>query len=72
MAGGGLVTRCDADEVGNALETLLRDSRQRQSMGKAGRQFVQQHYIWPAIIGALTSEYERVIRRVRCGAGNEM
>ena len=68
-AGAGLVTRCDAGEVAQALETLLADAARRRAMGEAGRRLVQAHFTWPAIVEALTVEYERVI--ARHGAGHD-
>jgi len=65
QAGAGLVTRCDAAEVAAALEALLRAPERRRAMGEAGRRLVQERYTWPAIIGALTKEYEKVIERNR-------
>ena len=62
-AGAGLVTRCDADEVAQALETLLVDADRRRAMGEAGRQLVKARFTWPAIVDALTAEYEQVIAR---------
>ena len=64
-AGAGLVTRCDAEEVSAALETLLNDANQRRVMGEAGRRLVQERYTWPVIVDALTAEYDRVITRHR-------
>ena len=64
-AGAGLVTRCDADEVAQALETLLNEPDRRRAMGEAGRRLVQARFTWPAIVDALTTEYERVIARHR-------
>jgi len=66
-AGAGLVTRCDADEVARALEALLSNAERRCTMGEAGRRLVQARYTWPAIVEALTSEYEAVIARRRAG-----
>jgi glycosyltransferase involved in cell wall biosynthesis len=62
-AGAGLVTHCDADEVAQALETLLVDVDRRRAMGEAGRQLVKARFTWPAIADALTAEYEQVIAR---------
>ena len=66
-AGAGLVTRCDADEVAQALEALLLDADRRSAMGEAGRRLVQERYTWPAIVEALTREYEAVIARTKVG-----
>jgi glycosyltransferase involved in cell wall biosynthesis len=63
QAGAGLVTRCDAADVANALTQLLGDRQQREMMGKAGRNLVQQRFTWPAIVNALTAQYEAVIER---------
>lgn len=60
-AGAGLVTRCDADEVAQALETLLHDPKRRRVMGEAGRRLVRERYTWPAIVETLMREYEAVI-----------
>lgn len=67
-AGAGLVTACDAGEVTAALELLLRDPDRRRAMGEAGRELVRERYIWPAIVDALTREYQAVIDRQRRGA----
>ena len=64
-AGAGLVTHCDAGEVAQALETLLVDADRRRAMGEAGRQLVKARFTWPAIVDALTAEYEQVIARHR-------
>jgi len=64
-SGGGLVTRCDVNEIAQALITLLKDRDRRSSMGEAGRRFVQQRYTWPEIVDALTHEYENVIKRTQ-------
>lgn len=62
-AGAGIVTRCDAGEVAAALEALLLDAERRRAMGEAGRRLVRTRYTWPAIVDALTKEYEAVIKR---------
>ena len=64
-AGAGLVTRCDAAEVAEALRSLLRDQPRRRTMGEAGRRLVHDRYTWPVIVDALTREYEAVIARHR-------
>jgi glycosyltransferase involved in cell wall biosynthesis len=69
LAGAGLVTRCDVDEVASALVNLLCDTEGRRNMGEAGRRLVQEKYAWPGIVGALTREYEAIIERHRSGGG---
>lgn len=64
-AGAGIVTRCDVNEVAVAIEALLNDAERRRSMGEAGRRLVQDRYTWPAIVQALTKEYEAAIERHR-------
>ena len=64
-AGAGIVTRCDTAEITTALHALLRDADRRRTMGEAGRRLVQENYTWPAIVHALTREYEAVIARHR-------
>ncbi len=59
----GLVTRCEADEVCEALLTLLGDADLRAAMGAAGREMVKVLYSWPAIVDALTREYQGLIPR---------
>lgn len=63
--GAGIVTRCDVDETANALETLLGDPDRRHRMGEAGRRLVQDRYVWPTIVDAMTKEYEVVIERAK-------
>jgi glycosyltransferase involved in cell wall biosynthesis len=62
-AGAGLVTRCDSGEVAVAIKSLLNAPERRRAMGQAGRNLVQHRYSWPAIVDALTREYEAVIER---------
>ena len=64
-AGAGLVTRCDAGEVAEAIGTLLADAPRRQAMGRAGRALVQRKWTWDVVAGQLTAEYEKVIARHR-------
>ena len=62
-SGGGLVTHCDAQEVATAVLELLDDADRRRFMGQQGRAMVKAHYTWPAIVSALTREYEKIIAR---------
>ncbi len=62
-SGAGLVTRCNAAEVTEALDALLRDAPRRQVMGAAGRAFAQQQYNWDRIVVRLTEEYKAAIER---------
>ena len=62
-AGAGLVTRCDATEVANALIALLGDGDRRRAMGARGRELVRRKWTWDAVAGQLEAEYSRVIAR---------
>jgi glycosyltransferase involved in cell wall biosynthesis len=62
-ASAGLVTRCDVGQVAGAIHSLLVDADRRRAMGDMGRRLVQERYAWPAIVDALTKEYEAVIER---------
>ncbi|MGV0795025.1 glycosyltransferase [Mycolicibacterium sp. XJ1819] len=62
-ARAGLVTRCDVGEVADGLATLLLDADRRRAMGDVGRRLAQERYSWPAIVDALTKEYEAVVER---------
>jgi glycosyltransferase involved in cell wall biosynthesis len=64
-AGVGLVTRCDAGEVAEALCTLLADPARRIAMGAAGRALVQRKWTWDVVASQLMAEYEKVIARHR-------
>ena len=66
-AGAGLVTRCDAGEVAEAIIALLADAPRRAAMGAAGRDLVQRKWTWDGVARQLTTEYERVIARHRAG-----
>ena len=64
-AGAGLVTRCDAGEVAEALCTLLADPARRVAMGAAGRALVRRQWTWDVVASQLTAEYEKIIARHR-------
>ena len=64
-AGAGLVTRCDAGDVTEALCVLLGDAPRRRVMGTAGRALVQRKWTFDVVAGQLTAEYEKVIARHR-------
>ncbi len=67
-AGAGLVTRCGAGEVAEAIGELLADAPRRAAMGVAGRALVQRVWTWDVVARQLTAEYERVIARHRNNA----
>jgi glycosyltransferase involved in cell wall biosynthesis len=69
-ASAGLVTRCDIDEIAEAMAALLSDEARRQAMGAAGRCAARDLYAWPPIVRQLTLEYEAVIARMRGSKGH--
>lgn len=62
-ADAGIVTRCDVNEVVQALQSLLADPLRRHAMGLAGRIFVKTQFNWPHIVSELTLQYKEVINR---------
>ena len=62
QSGAGLVTRCDSDEVAEAVIALLVDPDRKGVMGWAGREAARTRYSWPNIVDALSREYASVIR----------
>jgi glycosyltransferase involved in cell wall biosynthesis len=69
-AGAGVVTRCDIDEIAEAMAALLSDEARRQAMEAAGRCAARDQYSWPPIVRQLTLEYEVLIARMRGSKGN--
>jgi len=64
-ASAGLVTRCDAGELAQALITLLSDVGRRRALGAAGRKLVRENYTWTTVVEKLTREYEAVLRQAK-------
>jgi glycosyltransferase involved in cell wall biosynthesis len=50
----------DAKSFANAIRTLLDDAGQRQTLGQAAQQAVQQHYDWHVLIPRLLRVYEEL------------
>jgi len=65
QGGTCLVTRCDIDEIAEAICTLLASPEWCLDMGMAGRKLAQEKYSWPKIVDVLTAEYEKAIIRTR-------
>lgn len=59
LAGGDAVVAFadEPDAFAEAVVRLLRDPAQRQAMGAAGRQFVEEHYGWGAIVPRMKAVY---------------
>ncbi|CDQ11283.1 Putative glycosyltransferase [Acidithiobacillus ferrivorans] len=61
QSGAGMVTRCDSDELAEAVIALLGGPDRRHVMGAAGRAAAQLRYTWPNIVDTLSREYTFVI-----------
>ena len=59
---GFLVNRKDASELAKALEKLILDPTLRREMGKAGREFVENNYVWWDNLRAMNELYLEVMR----------
>jgi glycosyltransferase involved in cell wall biosynthesis len=58
---GLLVPPDDPSALANAIIALLDDPRWRASMGRAGRQWVLEHYQWQASVEQMLHIYEQVV-----------
>ncbi|MHC1738776.1 MAG: glycosyltransferase [Ignavibacteriaceae bacterium] len=59
---GYLVAPADPEAIADNLEKLVADSRLREKMGKAGREFVIQNYEWEDSIRHIINSYESIIK----------
>jgi glycosyltransferase involved in cell wall biosynthesis len=59
----GLVVRCDADELFNALDELLSDEAVRREMGINGQELVREKYDWDRISEKVIALYENCIEQ---------
>lgn len=62
-ARAGLVVNCDAEEVSNALLTLLDDSLLRKDMGQRGRRLVAERFTWEAVGDQMVQVYRQILSR---------
>jgi glycosyltransferase involved in cell wall biosynthesis len=51
------------DEFVEALRLMMTNTRLRQKLAENGRQYIQQHHRWDAVLG----RFERLVMRVRRG-----
>jgi len=58
---GYLIERKNVNELTSALEKLIRDPRLRLDMGKAGRKFVEEKYVWSNNLLAMKNLYEKIL-----------
>jgi glycosyltransferase involved in cell wall biosynthesis len=57
----GLVTRCNAGEIAEALSTLLDDESLRHRMGENGRRLVQEKFTWSQVGHELLKLYRSIL-----------
>lgn len=57
----GLVTRCDAGEVAEALLNVLEDDSLRRRMGENGRRLVQEKFTWSRVGVELVKLYQSIV-----------
>jgi glycosyltransferase involved in cell wall biosynthesis len=59
--GAGLVVRCDAQEIADAIGKLLDDGALRLRMGENGRRLVEQKFTWPKVASRLIDLYKVIV-----------
>lgn len=64
-AGAGIVTSCDADEVANALKSLLDEASVRFRMGGAGKMLVNKTYNWEVVVNDMLKAYQDIVKHSR-------
>jgi glycosyltransferase involved in cell wall biosynthesis len=64
---GILVPPFDAQALSEACIALIRDPERRKALGRAGRQFVLDHYQWKANAATMAAVYGKLLSR-RSGA----
>jgi glycosyltransferase involved in cell wall biosynthesis len=62
-ANGGLYY-ANRDEFVEAMRIMMSNDRVREALGRNGRQYVQQHYRWDAVLG----RFERLVAKIK-GSG---
>ena len=62
-AGAGLVTRCDAGELAEAIIALLRDRSRASLMGKAGKALVREHFELSATARRMRDAFDSLAKR---------
>lgn len=60
-AGAGRIVPLQPAALAAACIELLRNPRERERMGQAGRAYVQQHLAWPTVAGKMVELYRRVV-----------
>lgn len=60
---GGIVVPVTVEAVRDALERILRDPQQRQTMGDAGRKYAKSHFRWDSIGQRVQEMYRAAINQ---------
>lgn len=58
---GFLIERKNIDSLADALERLIKDPQLRFNMGKAGRKFVEENYVWNDNLRSMKVLYEKIL-----------
>jgi glycosyltransferase involved in cell wall biosynthesis len=61
QAGAGLVTRCDSNEIAQAILTLLADPARAREMGRRGRKLVEEKFTWERAAARMLRMYHRIL-----------
>lgn len=63
QARAGLVTRCDANEIAQAILTLLADPVLAREMGRRGRKLVEEKFTWERAAAEMVGQYRQIVAR---------
>jgi len=58
---GFLIERKSVDSLADALERLIKDPQLRANMGKKGRKFVEENYVWSNNLHSMKVLYEKIL-----------
>ena len=64
-AGAGSIINCDAQELSDAIVSLLGDDRARMQMGELGKLLVKERYTWDVAGEQLVALYRKILRSER-------
>jgi glycosyltransferase involved in cell wall biosynthesis len=59
-SGGGMVVKDNVDAIVEGMRTILAGDRSR--MGRAGREFVEEHLSWPTVLAQLDGIYRELVQ----------
>jgi len=61
QAGAGLVTACDANDIAQAIVTLLADPARAREMGRRGRKLVEEKFTWERAAAEMLAMYRQIV-----------